>query len=115
MKHNLYDADAEEIDMEIEAMEKQKFQPRKRDHETDENMARLFITIGKKDKVKPNDIVGAVAGETGIPGRVIGHIDIYEEFTFVDVPKDYVKEIITGMKNKKIKGKKINIERAKKK
>jgi ATP-dependent RNA helicase DeaD len=113
MKHNLYDADAEEIDQEIEELEKQKFQPRRRD--VDENMVRLFITIGKKDKVKPNDIVGAVAGETGVPGRVIGHIDIFEEFTFVDVPKDYVKDIITGMKNKKIKGKKINIERAKKK
>ncbi|MDR1540065.1 MAG: DEAD/DEAH box helicase [Clostridiales bacterium] len=118
MKHNLYDADAEELDLDIEPADQSRgsgYRKKGSHDSTEENMARLFITIGKKEKVKPNDIVGAVAGETGIPGRVIGHIDIYEEFTFVDVPKEYVKDIINGMKNKKIKGKKINIERAKKK
>ena len=118
MKHNLFDADAEEIDFEAEPIipvyTNKYTKPGRRNRDEDEfKMTRLFISIGKKEKVKPNDIVGAVAGETGIPGRVIGHIDIFEEFTFVDVPKEYAKEILTGMKNKKIKGKKINIERAK--
>jgi ATP-dependent RNA helicase DeaD len=117
MKHNLYDADAEEIDFEAEPVpryENRFGKPGRKYQEDDERgMTRLFINIGKKEKVKPNDIVGALAGETGIPGRAIGHIDIFEEFTFVDVPREYTKDIIIGMKNKKIKGKKINIERAK--
>ena len=117
MKHNLFDADAEEIDFDSEPVPSYENtagkQSRKYRGEDDYQMTRLFINIGKKEKVKPNDIVGAIAGETGIPGRVIGHIDIFEEFTFVDVPKEYAKEIITVMKNKKVKGKKINIERAK--
>ena len=77
------------------------------------NMARLFITIGKKDKVRPSDIVGAIAGETGIAGRAIDHIDIYEDFTFVDVPKNMMSKILTKMANVKIKGKRIKIEWAK--
>jgi ATP-dependent RNA helicase DeaD len=108
MRFHLYDADAEELDMEAESFEMSKSHPKNRDG----NMLRLFITVGKKDKVKPKDIVGAIAGETGVPGHAIGHINIYEEFTFVDVPKEYGKTIISGMKNKKIKGNKINIEKA---
>ena len=119
MKQNLYDADAEEIDFDSEPLpvyESRYGKPvRKYRDDEDQGMTRLFINVGKKDKVKPNDIVGAVAGESGIPGKVIGHIDIFDEFTFVDVPKEYSKDIITHMKNKKIKGKKINVERAKQK
>ena len=40
-------------------------------------MVRLFINIGKKDKAKPGDIVGALAGESGIPGKLIGTIDMF--------------------------------------
>ncbi|MDR3238514.1 MAG: DEAD/DEAH box helicase [Clostridiales bacterium] len=110
MKFHLYDADAEELDMEAEPVALARKNARLRDE--DDSMVRLFITAGKKDKVKPKDIVGAIAGETGVPGRIIGHIDIYEEFTFVDVPKEYSKVIINGMKNKKIKGSKIHVEKA---
>ena len=117
MKQNLYDADAEEIDFEAEPIpvyENKYEKPGKKYRDGDEfGMTRLFINVGKKDKVKPNDIVGAVAGESGIPGKSIGHIDIFDEFTFVDVPKEFSKDIIMSLKNKKIKGKKINIERAK--
>ncbi len=82
--------------------------------ERDENMARLFFNIGKKDNVRAKDFVGAIAGECGIPGKVIGSIDLFNEYTFVDVPKELVKDVIKGMKDCKIKGKKVNIEIAKK-
>jgi ATP-dependent RNA helicase DeaD len=115
MKHNLYDADSEEIDLESEPLYEPRFKVHKIYSEENKDVVRLFLTVGKKDKVKPNDIVGAIANETGVPGRIIGQIDIFDEFTFVDVPKGFAKEIITLMKNKKIKGKKISIERAKQK
>ena len=38
----------------------------------EEGMVRLFINIGKKDRVKPGDILGAVAGESGMPGKLVG-------------------------------------------
>ena len=76
---------------------------------------RLFINAGKKNKIRAKDIVGAFAGEAGVPGNLIGHIDLYDDYTFVDVPAEYARDIISTMKNSKIKGKKVNIEIAKKK
>ena len=76
-------------------------------------MVRLFINIGRDKKVRPGDIVGAIAGETGIHGKLIGSIDIYDKFTFVEVPRENAREVLDIMKNSQIKGKKINIEPAK--
>ena len=78
----------------------------------EEGMVRLFINIGKKQKIKPGDILGAVAGEAKIPGKVVGAIDMYDNYTFVEVPKDYGKDVLRAMKNVKIKGKSVNVEPA---
>jgi ATP-dependent RNA helicase DeaD len=78
-------------------------------------MVRLFINVGKKQKVRPGDIVGAISGETGMPGDLIGMIDIYDKYTFVEVPREYAKEVLMIMKNNQIKGRTINIEPANKK
>ena len=51
-------------------------------------MTRLFINLGKNQNVKPGDILGAIAGESGIPGRLVGSIDMYDKYTFVEVPKE---------------------------
>lgn len=74
------------------------------------NMTRLFLNLGAKDRIRPNDIVGAIAGETGVPGRSIGGIDIYDNFSFVDVPSKDANQVIQGMKNNTIKGKNVNME-----
>jgi len=79
-----------------------------------DGMARLFINVGKKHGVRPGDIVGAITGETGISGKLVGAVDIFDDFSFAEVPKELAKGIITGMKNKKLKGVKINMEQAKK-
>lgn len=75
-------------------------------------MVRLFVNIGKRHKVRPRDFVGAIAGETGIPGELIGSIDIYDRFTFVEVPREHAKKVLQIMKDNTIKGKTINIEPA---
>jgi ATP-dependent RNA helicase DeaD len=75
-------------------------------------MVRLFINIGKKDRVSPRHIVGAIAGETGMPGGLIGAIDIYDNFTFVEVPREKGHEVLQIMKDNYIKGTKVNIEAA---
>ncbi|NLK28096.1 MAG: DEAD/DEAH box helicase [Clostridiales bacterium] len=78
-------------------------------------MVRLFINLGKKQNIRPGDILGAIAGETGMPGKLIGTIDMYDKYTFVEVPREYAAEVIQIMKSAKIKGKSINIEPANKK
>ncbi|HSJ67163.1 MAG TPA: DEAD/DEAH box helicase [Anditalea sp.] len=77
------------------------------------NMARLFLNLGKKDRIRPNDIVGAIAGETGVPGRSIGGIDIFDNFSFVDVPSKDAAHVIDVMNTNTIKGKAVNIELSK--
>lgn len=75
-------------------------------------MVRLFINLGRNHQIREKDIIGSIAGETGIKGKLIGKIDIYDKFTFVEVPKDVANKVISIMKNNTIKGKKINIEPA---
>lgn len=79
-----------------------------------EKMVRLFINAGKKNKIRAKDIVGAIANEAGIPGKTLGEIAIFDEYTFVDVPNEFVRDILHGMKHAKIKGKRVHIEIAKK-
>lgn len=78
-------------------------------------MVRLFINIGKKQKVYPGDIVGALAGESGMPGKLIGAIDMYDKYTFVDVPKEYAGDVLHAMRHARIKGRPIAVEPASKK
>ena len=78
-----------------------------------EHMARLFINIGKSQRVTPGDILGAVAGESGIPGRLVGSIDMYDGYTFVDVPAQYAEDVLKAMSHAKIRGKNVHVEKAK--
>lgn len=79
----------------------------------EEGMVRLFINIGKKQKVKPGDILGAVAGESKMPGKLVGCIDMFDNYTFVEVPREYAKDVLNAMRDDvKIKGKTVSVEPA---
>lgn len=80
---------------------------------TEEGMTRLFLNLGRKDNVSPNHIVGAIASEAKIPGRVIGQIDMYDKFSFVEVPHRDVRKVIDGMRGKTINQREASIEVAK--
>jgi ATP-dependent RNA helicase DeaD len=81
-------------------------QPRERDA----NMTRLMVSIGRRDYVRPGDIVGAIAGEANISGSSIGSIDIFDKHTYVDVPKDVANRVVDAMEGNTIKGRRVNIE-----
>jgi len=81
--------------------------------EREANMTRLMVSIGRKDFVRPGDIVGAIAGEANISGSVIGSIDIFDKYTYVDVPQDVANRVVDAMEGNTIKGRRINIEIAK--
>lgn len=73
-------------------------------------MVRLFINAGKAQKIRPEDIVRTIAGEADIPGNMIGAINIYEKFTFVEVPEDVAERVLSVMHKNTIKGYRINVE-----
>ena len=77
-------------------------------------MVRLFINIGRSQKIRPEDIVRAFATEADIPGNIIGVINIYDRFTFVEVPEDVAERVLEVMHKNTVKGYKINVEPAKK-
>jgi len=78
----------------------------------EQGMARLYINIGKNKKVRPGDFVGAIAGEAKINGDLVGSIDIFDKYTFVDVPKEYEQKVIDALNNSNIKGNKVKVEKA---
>ena len=75
-------------------------------------IARLFIGVGRTAGVRPGDIVGAIANEAGISGRMIGAIEIADRFSIVEVPDDVADEVVGALRSTTIKGRKANVRRA---
>jgi len=75
-------------------------------------MVRFFLSVGRIHKVAPKDIVGAIAGETGIPGKAIGSIRILDSYSFVEVPLEHANEVYTIMKERTIRNQPTGIEPA---
>jgi ATP-dependent RNA helicase DeaD len=74
--------------------------------------ARLFFNLGHKAKIGPRDIVGAVTGETGLPGRIVGSIEIRDRFSFVDVPAEHADAIIRALDGTKLRGCRLGVDKA---
>ncbi len=74
-------------------------------------MAKLYVGLGRKAGIRPQDLVGAIANESGISGRDIGDIKVSDQFSIVEVPGDDVENILRSMKHASIRGKKANIRR----
>ena len=114
----------EDIDMTVNSFErdfsrdrdsKKKFSKSKKNRHgiaKEAGMTRLFMSIGKSKKVRPGDFVGAIAGETGLSGDIVGSIDIFDKFSFVEVPNEYAQQIIDALNNSNIKGHKVAVEKA---
>ncbi len=60
----------------------------------DAGMVRLRMNLGDRQGLRPSDVVGAIAGEVGIPGRAIGEISIQRNVTFVDVSEKHVGQVL---------------------
>jgi ATP-dependent RNA helicase DeaD len=74
-----------------------------------EKTIRLSMSVGRRDGIRPADVVGSIANEADIPGRDIGPIDIQEEMTFVGVPERYVAQVIEKVGRKKFRGRAVNM------
>lgn len=71
---------------------------------------KLFFNLGRKDNMKVKDFVGSIAANCGIQGTDIGKINILDKFSFIEVPGEFVEDVIKGMKGKQIKGRDCNVE-----
>lgn len=82
-------------------------------HSGESDMIRLFLSVGKKDKVSKGDIVGAVSGLSNMSSSNIGVIDIYDKFSFIEVNGEFLNDVLSNVNGNKIKGRKVNVEIAK--
>lgn len=71
---------------------------------------KLFVNIGRKEKIDPRDLVRVITRETDVTGKEIGKINIFNEFSFVEVPEEHAKHVIQRLRKKTINGTKINVE-----
>ena len=75
----------------------------------EDGMQRYRIEVGRRDGVKPGNIVGAVANEAGIDGEFIGPIKIYDAFATVDLPEGMPSDIHQSLTNCWVSGKQLKI------
>lgn len=71
---------------------------------------KLFLNIGKKDKVMPKDIIKSITQVAPISGDDIGKVNILDKFSFVEIPGKYTDDVISGLCNTSIQGRKVNVE-----
>jgi ATP-dependent RNA helicase DeaD len=74
-------------------------------------MTRLFIGVGRSTGVRPQDLVGAITGESRLSGREVGAIEIADRFSLVEVPESAAADVIAALRHTTIKGKKATVRR----
>ena len=75
------------------------------------SMSKVFVGLGRKAGIRPQDLVGAIANESGISGRDIGDIKVADHFSIVEIPESDLDNVLGSMKNVLIRGKKANVRR----
>jgi ATP-dependent RNA helicase DeaD len=79
---------------------------------TPKHQTRLWMNLGEAHEIKPIDVVNAIAGETGLPGKVVGTVDVREKHLFVDVDAENANAIIAKLNRTQIKGHKVKVKEA---
>ncbi|MFT7466609.1 MAG: ATP-dependent RNA helicase DeaD [Brevundimonas sp.] len=73
-------------------------------------MRRYRLAVGRKDNIKPGNVLGAIANEAEISSEFIGAIQIFQDFTTIDLPDEMTKETLAILKKTRVFDKKLNIE-----
>ncbi len=87
--------------------------PMEEQHERRDGIARLFMTVGRKDKITVSDIVKAIAVGARIPGHKIGRIDVHDAFTFVEIPAELADMVIHSLDDLMMRGRRVRVKQAK--
>jgi ATP-dependent RNA helicase DeaD len=75
------------------------------------DVTRIFVGAGRSAGVRPQDLVGAITGESGLSGADVGAIEIADRFALVEVPEAAADEVITALRRTTIKGRKATVRR----
>ncbi len=78
----------------------------------EENMQRYRVEVGHRDRVKPGNLVGAIAGETGLQGRMIGRIQIFDNHSLVDLPKGMPEDVFNSLQRLRVMNRELQISKA---
>ncbi|MCP4875759.1 MAG: DEAD/DEAH box helicase [Gammaproteobacteria bacterium] len=80
-----------------------------REQAVEAGMDRFRIEVGHDHNVKPGNIVGAIANEADIDSKYIGRINIFDNYSLVDLPEDMPKQLLNELKNVRVAGQRLNI------
>jgi ATP-dependent RNA helicase DeaD len=75
------------------------------------HMERFRIEVGWRDRVKPGNIVGAIANEAGLSGRSIGRIRIFDTHSHVDLPRGMPEDVFADLSRLRVMNKELQISR----
>lgn len=93
-----------------QAARPKKVKPKPIEGKPDTDSARMFISLGNFDNIKPKQMVELITAHAGIPAKEIGQISIYDKFSFFDIPPKYAKKVIADMCGKEHNKRTITVE-----
>ena len=85
--------------------------PERASRPPEDDMDRFRVEVGHRDRVKPGNLVGAIANESGLEGRMIGRIQIFDSYSLVDLPKGMPEDVFKDLKRLKVMNKELHIQR----
>ncbi|MCS5700740.1 DEAD/DEAH box helicase [Cyanobium sp. FGCU-52] len=85
--------------------------PERQDAPPEPHMERFRIEVGWRDRVKPGNIVGAIANEAGLTGRAIGRIRIFDSHSTVDLPKGMPDDVFQDLRRLRVMNRELQISR----
>jgi ATP-dependent RNA helicase DeaD len=84
--------------------------PERRTRPSDRSLTTYRIDVGKRHKVEPRQIVGAIANEGGLSREDFGHIKIFPDFSLVDLPADLPRDVVDRLVSTRVSGQLINLK-----
>ena len=85
--------------------------PQSRSNRVQPEYVTLYISGGRKDKVRRGDILGAITKQIGLEGKHVGKIDVVDHSSYVAIERGYEAEVVKGLNQNKIKGRKFKVGR----
>ena len=108
-----YQRDEDETAQRKKPAREKKPRPAGKEGPPEEGMERFRIEVGHNHGVKPGNIVGAIANEAGLESQYIGRINIYDDYSTLDLPEGMPKDIFNDLKKTRVAGQQLRITRFK--
>jgi ATP-dependent RNA helicase DeaD len=104
-------APRDDADLDLPAEEPAQRGPKQKRPPRTKGLSRIYIGAGRKNNLRPTDLVGAITNEAKIDAREIGTIEITDRFALVELPEERIETVIKALRASTIKGKKLTVRR----